>query len=342
VGEHTEPLSMINGNGLVNFGWARQPLFDVNMTAAASVHRHIFSAWRLKRWEYFYVATPTVFFAAQIAHLGYLANLTAYLYDIKRNVLLERTSNIPFGTGVVLADHPRRGTTSARAGTSKYLQFEMTPEGKHITVDWHRFNGPQDLHADLLLGWPEELESLSVVDPLRNGRFAYTTKVTCMPATGTIRIGQERWECNRSEALGELDWSRGFLESVTVWKWATASGRTRQGQTVGFNLCSGFHDGGDNENAVVVDGHLTKLGLVSFTYDQAHIMQPWHVNSPDGRVDLSFIPMVDRQSYTDAGPLQSHIHQLVGRYSGTVTLEGSDLITITDFVGAAEDHYARW
>ena len=90
MGEYTQPVSMVKGDGLVNFGWARQPLFDVNMTAAASVHRHIFSAWRLKRWEYFYVATPTVFFAAQIAHLGYLANLTAYLYDIERNVLLER------------------------------------------------------------------------------------------------------------------------------------------------------------------------------------------------------------------------------------------------------------
>ena len=342
MGEHTKPLSMVAGNGLVNFGWARQPLFDVNMTAAASVHRHIFRAWRLKRWEYFYVATPTVFFSAQIAHVGYLANLAAYLYNIKRNVLLERTSNIPFGTGVILADYPRRGTTSARNGVSTRLQFEMTPEGKHMTIDWPRFNGPQGLHADLLLGWPEELECLSVVDPLRNGRFAYTTKVTCMPTSGTIRVGQETWECNRSEALGELDWSRGFLESVTPWKWATASGRTRQGQTVGFNLCSGFHDQGDNENAMVVDGHLTKLGIVSFTYDQSHVMQPWHVSCPDGRVDLSFVPIVDRQSYTDAGPLQSHIHQLVGRYSGTVMPEGSDPIAITDFVGAAEDHYARW
>jgi hypothetical protein len=333
---------MVNGDGLVNFGWARQPLFDVNVTAAASVHRHIFRAWRLKRWEYFCVATPTVFFSAQIAHLGYLANLAAYLYDIKRNVLLERTSNIPFGTGVVLADHPRRGTTSVRNGASTRFQSEMTPEGKHITIDWPRFNGPQGLHADLLLGWPEELESLSVVDPLRNGRFAYTTKVTCMPTTGIVRVGQETWECNRSEALGELDWSRGFLEGVTPWKWATASGRTRQGQTVGFNLCSGFHDRGDNENAVVVDGHLTKLGLVSFTYDQGHIMEPWHVSSPDGWVDLSFVPMADRQSYTDAGPLQSHIHQLVGRYNGTVMPEGSDRIAVKDFVGAAEDHYARW
>jgi hypothetical protein len=333
---------MVKGDGLVNFGWSRQPLFDVNMAAAASVKHHIFRAWRLKRWEYFYVATPAVFFAAQIAHVGYLANVAAYLYDIKRNVLLERALNIPFGTGVVLARHPRGGTTSARAGNSKYLQFEMTPEGKHVTIDWPRFNGPQGLHADLLLGWPEELESLSVVDPLRNGRFAYTTKVTCMPTTGVVRVGEETWECSRSEALGELDWSRGFLEGVTPWKWATASGWTRQGQTVGFNLCSGFHDTGDNENAVVVDGHLTKLGLVSFTYDLAHIMQPWHVSSPDGRVDLTFVPMADRQSYTDAGPLQSHIHQLVGRYSGTMIPEGSDPIAITDFVGAAEDHYARW
>lgn len=342
MGEHTKVCPMVRGDGLVEFGWARQPLFDVNMTAAGSVRRHVFHAWRLKRWEYFYVVTPEVFFSAQIAHLGYLADVGAYLYDVERHVLMEHTANIPFGIGVILADHPRRGTTSARTRSSTRIWSEMTPDGKHVTVDWSRFDGQRDLHADLLLGWPEDLESLSVVDPLKSGRFAYTTKVTGMQATGTIRVGQETWECSPSEALGELDWSRGFLESVTPWQWATASGRTSQGQTIGFNLCSGFHDGGDNENAVVVDGHLTKLGLVSITHDQAHIMQPWHISSLDRCIDLSFIPMVDRQSHTAAGPLQSHIHQLVGRYSGTLTLEGSHPTAITDFVGAAEDHYARW
>ncbi|MHB8105918.1 MAG: DUF2804 domain-containing protein [Candidatus Cryosericum sp.] len=342
MGEYTEPCSMVTDDGLVHFGWARQPLFEVNMAAASSVRRHVFRAWRLKRWEYFFVVTPTVFFAAQVAHVGYLGNLAAYLYDIKRNMLMERTANIPFGTGVILADHPRRGTTSAHTGKSALFQFQAMPDGKHVTVNWPRFNGPDDLHADLTLGWPEPLESLTVVDPLRNGRFAYTTKVICMPATGTIRVGQEAWECNPGEALGELDWSRGFLESVTPWKWATASGRTIQSQVVGFNLCSGFHDGGDNENAVVVDGRLTKLGLVSFTYDHSHIMQPWRITSSDNRIDLSFVPMADRQSHTAAGPLQSHIHQLVGRYSGTLMLENRDPIAINDFVGAAEDHYARW
>ena len=85
--------------------------------------------------------TPNVFFAAQIAHLGYLANVGAYLYDIERDVLMEHTANIPFGTGVILADHPRRGTTSAHTGSSTRLQSEMTPDGKHVTVDWSRFDG---------------------------------------------------------------------------------------------------------------------------------------------------------------------------------------------------------
>jgi hypothetical protein len=342
MSEFSDSVPLVGPDGSVNFGWARQPLFEVNMTRASSLRRHLFGAWRLKRWEYFYVATPTVFFAAQVAHVGYLANLVAYLYDIRRNVLLERTSNIPFGTGVTLANHPRRGATSAREGVSKSMKSEMTEDGKHFTVNWPRFNGPHDLHVDLLLAWPDELESLSVADPLKSQRFAYTTKVMCMPATGTIRVGQETWECNRSEALGALDWSRGFLESVTEWKWATASGRDQQGHVVGFNLCSGFHDDGDNENALVCDGHLTKLGPVSFTYDQAHILQPWRIKSSDGRADLSFIPMADRQACTDAGPLQSHIHQLVGRYSGLLTPSGSDPLTVSDVIGAAEDHYARW
>lgn len=343
MSEHTTPISLASEDGRINFGWARQPLFDVNMRAAASARHHPFSAWRLKRWEYFYVVTPGVFFAAQLAHLGYLGNVAAYLYDIEHNVLLEKTLNIPFGAGIVMADHPRHGTTiSARTGKSADYMSEMAGPGKHVTIDWPRFDGERDLHADLLLSWPEALESLSVIDPLTNGRFAYTTKVTSMPVSGTIRVGDDTWHCNPSQALGELDWSRGFLESVTSWKWATASGRTPEGQTIGFNLCSGFHDLGDNENALVVNGHLTKLSILSFTYNRTCIMEPWHVTSLDGRVDLSFVPLADRRSDTSAGLLQSHIHQLVGRYTGTVIPEGSDPLTIMDFVGAAEDHYARW
>lgn len=334
---------LVSNDGVLNTGWARQPVFDLNMGAAPSVRHHPFHAWRLKRWEYFYVATPEIFFAAQVAHLGYLGNVAAYLYDIKRNILLQSTLNIPLGIGVVMADHPRRGTSTVHpAGVSARYTSTMTTGGKQMTIHWPRFGGARDLHADLLLGWPEELESLSVVDPLKRGRFAYTTKVLSMPASGTIRLGENSWQCNPAEALGELDWSQGLLEAVTVWKWATASGRTAQGQRVGFNLCTGFHDGGDNENALSVDGRITKLGLVSFTHDHTDVMQPWHITSSDGRVDLSFVPVADRRSDTNAGPLQSHIHQLVGRYTGVVTPDGSDPIAITGFVGAAEDHYARW
>jgi hypothetical protein len=342
MSEFTEPRPLVGSDASVSYGWARQPLFEVNMRSASSVHRHPAGAWRLKRWEYFYVATPTVLLASQIAHIGYLANLVTYLYDIKRDVLMQRTSTIPFGTKVSLAEHPKRGMSSARLGASTLLKSEVVKAGKHFTVDWPRFNGPDSLHVDLLLEWPDELESLSVVDPLRSHRFAYTTKVMCMPAAGTIRVGKQTWQCKPSETLGALDWSRGFLESVTEWKWATASGRDGQGRVVGFNLCSGFHDGGDNENAVVCDGRLTKLGPVSFARDDAHILRPWHISSADGRADLSFVPLTDRQARTDAGPLQSHIHQLIGTYSGRLPGPGADSLTISDVLGVAEDHYARW
>ena len=342
MSEFTESRPLVGSDGSVACGWARRPLFELNMMSASSVRRHLFGAWRLKRWEYFYVATPAVLLASQIAHIGYLANLVTYVYDIERNVLMQRTSTIPFGGNVSLADHPKRGMSSAKAGTSMLLRSDAVEAGKRFTVDWPRFNGPDSLHADLLLEWPDELESLTVVDPLRSQRFAYTTKVMCMPVSGTIRVGRQTWQCSRSETLGALDWSRGFLEAVTKWKWATASGRDQQGHVVGFNLCSGFHDGGDNENAVVCDGRLAKLGQVSFSYDATHILRPWHIYSLDGRVDLSFAPLTDRQAHTSAGPLQSHIHQLVGTYGGHLPGPGGDLLTVHDVLGVAEDHYARW
>ncbi len=342
MSEYTKNLSLVNNDGSVNLGWARHPVFDLNIRDAAAVKHHPFGAWRTKRWTYFYIAAPAIFFSGLIAHVGYLGNIVVYLYDLEHHALMEQSLNIPFGAGITLADHPRHGTTCALHGKSLKLESTVTPEGKHIAVHWPAFNGGRDLDAEISLIWQEQLESLNVVDPLKNGRFAYTTKVTCLPAGGSIRLGNDTWKCDPEETMAEIDWSRGFFENTTLWKWATLSGRLSNGDPVGLNLCSGFHDGGDNENALMFDGHVTKLGLVSFTYDPNSIMKPWHITSPDGRVDLTFTPIADRKSMTDLGIIHSHIHQLIGRYTGHVTPDNSGPLTISGIIGAAEDHDALW
>jgi hypothetical protein len=71
-------------------------------------------------------------------------------------------------------------------------------------------------------------------------------------------------------------------------------------------------------------------------------MQPWHMASPDGRVDLTFVPFLDRTAATNMLLITSEVHQMFGRYYGTVRTDAGEVIELDGLVGFAEEHRARW
>lgn len=69
---------------------------------------------------------------------------------------------------------------------------------------------------------------------------------------------------------------------------------------------------------------------------------PWTMRSPDGRLDLTFTPFFERVAKTDLKVLSSEVHQMFGRYHGTVYTDGGEPVQIDNLVGWAEEHRARW
>ena len=85
-----------------------------------------------------------------------------------------------------------------------------------------------------------------------------------------------------------------------------------------------------------------KLGEVEFSYDNHNFKAPWTMKSPDGRLDLVFTPFFERVAKTDALILKSEVHQMFGRYKGRVVTDEGKTLEISDLVGWAEEHNARW
>jgi hypothetical protein len=96
------------------------------------------------------------------------------------------------------------------------------------------------------------------------------------------------------------------------------------------------------ENALILDGRIHKLGRVDFIYDSDDFMQPWRMVSPDGRLDLEFVPFLDRTAATNLLVITSEVHQMFGRYDGTAQTDEGDRIHLDGLVGFAEEHHARW
>ena len=133
-------------------------------------------------------------------------------------------------------------------------------------------------------------------------------------------------------------------EYRSFWVWASASGSLPDGRSVGLNLGFGFGDtSAATENTLILDGRIHKLGQVDFTYDPTDFKRPWRMVSPDGRLDLEFTPFLERVSAkTNLLLITSEVHQMFGRYRGSVKADDGETIAIVGLIGFAEEHHARW
>jgi hypothetical protein len=66
------------------------------------------------------------------------------------------------------------------------------------------------------------------------------------------------------------------------------------------------------------------------------------MRDPDGWLDLTFTPFVERVAKTDFKLLSSEVHQLFGRFSGTAITDEGETLQIENLVGFAEEHHAKW
>jgi hypothetical protein len=342
--ELTSPAPLLAADGrLTAPGWSRSPVLDCNLERVAFYPRPLrfLQRFRVKRWDYYAVTTPTHFFSFTLAGLGYAGQAFVYAIDFDAGCYHEESVTIPLAKGVEL---PRNSTggQSHYTGGKKSLSFEVTSEGRRIVVDWPGFDG-KGLSADFSLRLASSHQSTVVVIPIRDKRFYYNRKINCLPATGTVQLGDRRHELSPQTCLGNLDWGRGVWEYKSFWVWASASGFLPNRRTVGLNLGYGFGDtSAATENTVILEGRVHKLGQVDFTYDSKDFKRPWRMNSPDGGLDLVFTPFLERVAKTNLLVITSEVHQMFGRYSGTVAPDGGERIKIDGLVGFAEEHHAHW
>jgi hypothetical protein len=184
---------------------------------------------------------------------------------------------------------------------------------------------------------------LSVVAPveLGGGSVNVTMKAAGLPVTGTVTAGGRTWTVD--SAVGGLDYTHGYLARHTAWNWAFMTGRLADGRRIGLNLVEGFNESRDdvNENGLWIDDRLIPLDRARFTFDRTDPHQQWTVRTVDGSVDLRFTPLAVHSERKDLVVISSRFIQPVGRFTGTVRIDGVDH-EVSDIPGVTEDQDIRW
>lgn len=341
--ELTQPGPLLNPQGqLVQVGWSRQPLLDCNLENARFYTLRLLQRYRIKRWDYYAIFTPQLFFSATIADLGYAGNVFVYIMDFASGELYEEGLVTPFGRGITL---PRNSTTGETIFSNKQtmLRFDAQPDKRKILVAWHSFHKGRGIKAEITLICPPDHESMTIVIPILSNRFYYNRKINCMPAQGYIQYGDIHEELLPNNSMGSLDWGRGVWEYRSFWNWASASGFLPDGHTIGLNLGKGFGDlSKATENCIIYDGRIHKLDQVEFDYDPKDYMKPWIFTDNNARLDLTFTPFKERVATTKLGIIDSEVHQMLGKYTGHATLDDGQTLQVRELIGFAEEHHARW
>jgi Domain of unknown function (DUF2804), N-terminal/Domain of unknown function (DUF2804), C-terminal len=341
--EITKKGALLDDSGLLRQkGYSKKFLLDYNPETISLYPLRIFDRLRLKEWDYYAFTTPTHFFSATVADIGYLGLVFVYLIDFEAGVMYHNSVPTPLGAGCRLPHSSEKGNVCFKRKNVE-VNF-LRQRGKRVVmVDWKNFSGGCDLSAEIVARQPKSLESIAMSTPIGKRHFYYNHKINCMPAAGEVNFGNLTLDLAEDNALCSLDWGRGVWDYQTFWNWASASGFLADGRRIGLNFGIGFGDlSGATENCFFVDGKMSKLTGMSFDYNGKDYMSPWKFFSDDGKCRLTFTPFFEREDAMNLILLATEVHQMFGRYNGEIDTDDGETIKVRNLLGWAEEHKARW
>lgn len=313
-------------------GWSRQPVFNCNLS------KHFL---RKKKWNYWCVTNSDCLFSITISNLDYAAMVFAYFLDFKTLKFIEKSVITPFGKGCSISENVHSPVCFDHAEMK--VDFLEENNNTHILVKCKNFNGIP-MSADFTVIYPEGHETLNVVIPWNKTTFQFTSKQECLPADGSLTVGEEQYKFDASNTFACLDFGRGVWPRQISWNWANASG-VNNDKIVGFNLGAKWTDNtGMTENCLIVDGRITKLSEdIIFEYDKSNLMNPWTLKtSITNRVNLVFTPVYERVANSNLLVIKSDMHQMIGGFSGTIITDSGETIEVENILGCSEEHFTKW
>jgi hypothetical protein len=182
---------------------------------------------------------------------------------------------------------------------------------------------------------------LTVIAPVEGGVVNVTQKWAGLLSFGQLEAGGKRFVLDGG--VGGLDYTHGYLARRTAWRWAFVCGRLDDGTPFGINLVEGFNEtrADVNENAVWLGHELYPVGRARFTWNPKDTLDPWHVVTTDGALDLTLKPLAAHREHRDLTWVKSRFEQPIGLWKGTFTL-GERSYRFEDAAGVAEDQDVLW
>lgn len=335
------PLLDANGN-LSECGYSTEAVKTYDRKAIKA------GALRIKEWDYYLVSNGKFAVCLTIDDNSYMSLASVSFLDFEKRSYVTKSRMHAFSCGKVgLPPDYRSGRVSY---SDKIINGSFSADSgkRNLRFSYKNFDGKDDFECEFEL-FDEPRDKIAIATPFdKRRRFYYNLKMNCMTARGYCKIGDRKIVFSEESSLATLDWGRGVWTYSNEWYWSSLQCLI-DGVKFGLNLGYGFGDtSAATENVLFYGGVAHKLNNVAFNIPSNEngrgfdYLAPWTIADDEGRLDLSFKPLIDRYDNANALVISSNQHQVFGVFSGEVKLDDGTVLKISDKIGFAEHVRNRW
>lgn len=330
------PAHLINAAGQPHFGIFDQSVPQLNFsqfdyrTVLDKPAGKLARFFAQKQFQFVSVCGDGWLLAVAIADIRYASSGFAYLYQTDTPTF-EKGLLLPLQLGCQMSMSPIAGVATLHSGNTCW-SIEPGTDNWQLTVDCGPLQAKIQLHKN-------QQPPLALCAPTGYQGFTYTEKNNALVVSGELSLAGKALDLQHARA--GYDFSAGFMRRQTNWRWASLN-TLLDGKPLGLNLAAGVNETGLCENALWFDGHIQHLSPAQFQFDRYNQQSHWQLSTLCDELELSFTPLFCRQEKVQAGLLASNFRQYVGHYQGEIRLHDGQVLKLTQCLGLAEDHYAKW
>lgn len=331
--------NLLDENGhLIEPGWSKSLIqkYDRNMIKKRKT--------RIKEWDYYYIMSNSNKFCLclTISDLGYLGMYSVSFVDLENAVEHTQSELTAFPLGKTNLPPTSAKGDVAFKNKNLDISFAHSVSSRLIKMNYKTFDNKKGISCDIKLT-DEPQDSMVIATPWAEDKkaFYYNQKINCMRASGTVTYKGKIYTLNPETDFAGLDWGRGVWTKDNYWYWGSGSGQIN-GVPFGFNLGYGFGDTtAASENVIFYDGKANKFDDVVFNISDNYT-DPWTIKSSDGRFDMDFTPIIDRNALINVKVIVTDQHQVFGKMNGTAVLDDGTKIELRDFICFAEKVHNKY
>ncbi len=343
--EIVESTPLLDKKGLlVKEGWARYPYWKYNRS---NIHSKFL---RAKEWDYYAITNQLEGYtvALTISDLGYASIIALAYVDYKLMKVAQESRTIFFP--IKQRKLPKSSSEECyitSTNSNLRISFIVKNGVTHLLFGAPNLrlpDGKVGITGKLELKRDTNKQSLNIATSWKTNRSAFylNEKKNCIDVSGEIVRAHKVETIKPLSTFAVLDWGRGKWTYNNTWYWASASGLI-ENDHFGFNIGFGFSDRSPaSENAIFYRGIIHKIGKVTIEMPSNFISKKWNFSDLEGRVKLSFHPLVNRHSNFNVALIKSTQNQVFGKFSGYVILDEGTTIKIKNLLGFAEKVTNRW